>query len=1078
MSPSVDPLRVQPVASPNMKNDLKNANDINNSGDHILQLSSLSVAISSLETTNSKSRVAEHSLESDHLANNNTFVSTSLNNKVKGESSSSSSLSSTVGSSTMWGSPQPNYGPVSNTSSRGNYFPSSDNYSHQSKRDDLYPPTSTTNQDVNNNWRNGSELYHPVHIQSSSQGINEPKKGMGSTLLNPSTSHSSLFNSHNSLNDIHAHNSHQYAGNNNKPIGSIGSNIDSVSKKSSTIGNNSSVAASPSVSSVRSSNTPSYQDRKSQQLFHLTGNMNAVIPHDNINDNSVDSGNNSSRGNGNWHNVNNNMEPILHPNHNHHQENGFEMGKGPMDNERNRLLEGSVGPLHYSNNGNSNQYRPVDNANNFYPPYVPGMVNGGVGNVMSQQQPHPQTQPQPQQHYSPYPVNSTNAPYCDSVRMGRPNFSKNQAMGGLPPDSNQYVPGQNTYSEQQPPDSFPHNMNSNPQQQIFYMAVPMQNGVGQMLQPVQMVQLPNGQSTFVVPAHPQPPPPLFPPKDKENSAMGSVSGVKSNSHYGHDRDSDAKSHYLAHNASKAVLSPNPSMYNPVSQLSGGNTSKKKEKRNKSNKSGNSSNNSKHQDNSFSSGTMGQYSGDLTTTQKNDHSYTRYCLEDHQLNNHSSHNSLGNKSSSDAITALYHSPQRPPLSSLLGHVRRLSRDQVGCRLLQQSLDEDGPYAATAILKEGLPFLTEAMTDPFGNYLFQKILEKVTPEEKLVLISTVGPRLVNAALNLHGTRSVQKVVEMSVGDSKCAEIVTQFLAPAAARLCIDSHGNHVIQRILQKLPHIHSKFVFDAVANSVGDVARHRHGCCVIQRCLDSPPSPARSNLVKRIVEKSLDLMQDAYGNYVVQYVLDVCGDDEAAAVCESVVGKIGLLAIQKFSSNVMEKCLERSSDRVQELHLLELSAPDKIRELMADPFGNYVVQKALSVATHAQAVRLVEAMRPHLPGMRNTAGGRRIVAKIVRRFPRFNPNFGVEDIVNGPADQQRYPMHPHHVNYTHPPPSATGMGYNIISDHGFSLGMMNNGPPPLLGGGGHSNDYHQNGLMNSVETYSVDNVRLRNNSGHA
>jgi hypothetical protein len=74
--------------------------------------------------------------------------------------------------------------------------------------------------------------------------------------------------------------------------------------------------------------------------------------------------------------------------------------------------------------------------------------------------------------------------------------------------------------------------------------------------------------------------------------------------------------------------------------------------------------------------------------------------------------------------------------------------------------------------------------------------------------------------------------------------------------------------------------------------------------------------------------------------------------------------------------------------------------MMDPFGNYVIQRALTVATHAQAIRLVEAMRPHLiaqapgtpngqrnGGVRNTAGGRRIMAKICRRFPNFNLNSG-------------------------------------------------------------------------------------------
>ena len=99
---------------------------------------------------------------------------------------------------------------------------------------------------------------------------------------------------------------------------------------------------------------------------------------------------------------------------------------------------------------------------------------------------------------------------------------------------------------------------------------------------------------------------------------------------------------------------------------------------------------------------------------------------------------------------------------------------------------------------------------------------------------------------------------------------------------------------------------------------------------------------------------------------------------------------------MEKCLERSNDRVRELHINELSSPDKIRELMTDPFGNYVVQKALYVATHAQAIRLVDAMRPHPPGMHNTAVGRRIVAKISRRFPILD-SIGISmngDVVSG------------------------------------------------------------------------------------
>ncbi|KAL7514096.1 hypothetical protein ACHAXN_011375 [Cyclotella atomus] len=497
------------------------------------------------------------------------------------------------------------------------------------------------------------------------------------------------------------------------------------------------------------------------------------------------------------------------------------------------------------------------------------------------------------------------------------------------------------------------------QSQVFYMAVPSPDGTGQVLQPVQMVQIPGQPGTIMVPAN---------MNGQQPNIMASPTHLNQ----------------CGQTQQQPIRMMNQgSMYSQDNSSGSGNNQY------------NSYGNEYQQANGFD--TNSRYQGKL----ENDNQY--------QIDNG------GDPTGGNSLSMLYSSPHRPPLRALLGNVRRLSRDQVGCRLLQQALDEDGPTAATAILNEGLTFWAEAMVDPFGNYLFQKILERITAEERITLVKSVSTRLVNASLNLHGTRSVQKIVEVCAADEEkddveefdeckkeedskdnkpkkkpetAAKILSDALKPSAARLCIDSHGNHAIQRILLKLPYQYTSFIFDAVAVSVEDVARHRHGCCVIQRCLDSRHSTARSHLVSRIVEKSLDLMQDAYGNYVVQYVLDVCGDDEVHAICESVIGRVCLLAIQKFSSNVMEKCLERCTDRVREEYLNELNDSDKIRELMMDPFGNYVVQRALSVSTHSQAIRLVETMKPHLAttngggGIRNTAGGRRILGKICRRFPNF------------------------------------------------------------------------------------------------
>jgi hypothetical protein len=51
------------------------------------------------------------------------------------------------------------------------------------------------------------------------------------------------------------------------------------------------------------------------------------------------------------------------------------------------------------------------------------------------------------------------------------------------------------------------------------------------------------------------------------------------------------------------------------------------------------------------------------------------------------------------------------------------------------------------------------------------------------------------------------------------------------------------------------------------------------------------------------LQDAFGNYVVQYVLELGQADASRAVIRMLGGHFAELSQQKFSSNVVEKCLK-------------------------------------------------------------------------------------------------------------------------------------------------------------------------------
>jgi hypothetical protein len=60
---------------------------------------------------------------------------------------------------------------------------------------------------------------------------------------------------------------------------------------------------------------------------------------------------------------------------------------------------------------------------------------------------------------------------------------------------------------------------------------------------------------------------------------------------------------------------------------------------------------------------------------------------------------------------------------------------------------------------------------------------------------------------------------------------------------------------------------------------------------------------------------------------------------------------------------------------ELLKPNVLLPLLQDPFGNYVIQTALTVSDAQQHLDLVEAIRPYLAQLRNTPYGKRIQSKI-------------------------------------------------------------------------------------------------------
>ncbi|KAM7474872.1 hypothetical protein LguiB_022115 [Lonicera macranthoides] len=326
----------------------------------------------------------------------------------------------------------------------------------------------------------------------------------------------------------------------------------------------------------------------------------------------------------------------------------------------------------------------------------------------------------------------------------------------------------------------------------------------------------------------------------------------------------------------------------------------------------------------------------------------------------------------------HSPFSLPLkfntlAEAQGYIYLIAKDQNGCRFLQRMFDEGTPLDVLIIFNEIIDHVVELMVNPFGNYLMQKLLEVCTEEQKLriLLVVTEEPgELVRISLNNHGTRVVQKLIE-TLRTRQQISLVVSSLEPGFLALIKDPNGNHVVQRCLQCLSSEDNKFIFVAAAKYCLDIATHQHGCCVLIRCISHSTGKHRENLVAEISENGLLLAQDAFGNYVVQFILELKIAYATSKLISQFEGNYVHLSTQKFSSHVVEKCLSVSDDVIRSNIIHELLSANHFEQLLQDPHANYVVQTALRFSEGPLHNSLVDAIESHKAISRNSPYSKRI-----------------------------------------------------------------------------------------------------------
>ncbi|KAK8869572.1 hypothetical protein IAR55_000139 [Kwoniella newhampshirensis] len=320
-------------------------------------------------------------------------------------------------------------------------------------------------------------------------------------------------------------------------------------------------------------------------------------------------------------------------------------------------------------------------------------------------------------------------------------------------------------------------------------------------------------------------------------------------------------------------------------------------------------------------------------------------------------------------------KRWELKDIIGHASEFAADQHGSRFIQQKLESAAEDERQTLFDEILPNAYRLMMDMFGNYVMQRMFEFGEKDQIAALGKTMLGHVLILSMNVYGCRVVQKALEHVTPEQQ--QLLIDELVPHYLECVRSSNANHVVQRLIALDP---PQSLMDAFCGHVQDLSKHAYGCRVLQKTFETVDEDRKRPLLEEMHLYTLALIEDQFGNYVVQSVIASGIPADRDRVIQVIKGKVLQLARQKFASNAIEKAISNAEpdDRrqlIDELIGSNADGTNNIGMLLRDAYGNFPLQTALMYAEPDQREMIADIVAPLIRQLRNTPVGKRLGARI-------------------------------------------------------------------------------------------------------
>jgi hypothetical protein len=280
------------------------------------------------------------------------------------------------------------------------------------------------------------------------------------------------------------------------------------------------------------------------------------------------------------------------------------------------------------------------------------------------------------------------------------------------------------------------------------------------------------------------------------------------------------------------------------------------------------------------------------------------------------------------------------------------------------------------------LPDLLRDNYANYFCKKFFDCLNQKDRIEYLTIIQNDLGMLAIDITATYPIQGIIEQ-LGSSAEKNIIYLGIKDYINIFCYNIYGTHVLEKMLSYFEDKFTQEIIDFVYNNFIDLAYNINGICIVKKLiLMTHKKELHEKLKKKIYDNTLNLIVHQYGNYVIQVIMENWEENELKDIIDLCKNKYVFLSNQKFSSNAVERIIERNNENL-EYYINQICTDNNLSEVIKNNYGNYVIQKAVKLSSGKIQEKLIKEIVKNLHKLEDK--------KIINKWKMIISNTNIQNI---------------------------------------------------------------------------------------